>query len=64
MQMLTATMKCGRTTYEARLPIPTRAMKDPAAARRLKVQLRLMLAEQIVRGARVTFHCEKLGALR
>jgi len=62
MKMLTATMKCGRTVYEARLPIPANAMKDPAAARRIKTQLRLMLAEQIAKGARVTFAVERVEA--
>jgi hypothetical protein len=66
MQMIVARMKCGKTEYEARLPLPAGGTKDPAALRSLKLQLKLMLAEQIVKGSKVTYTRETLvgGSLR
>lgn len=66
MQMIVARMTCGRKKYEARLPMPVGASRDVAAIRALKAQLRLLLAEQVVKGAEVHYTRETLtqGVLR
>lgn len=65
MKMLTATVKCGRKQYEARVAIPAGATADRHAMAALKNRLRLMIAHEIMGNAPITFRTEQLtGELR